>query len=371
MLIYLMEAEEQERKNHKNCAGIASDKADGLVEPEEKSEEEQAKDAEADAVIDKQNFDKAIKQPLQEDLNERDILEEMKCLDAEAKRAGIDKRLSVEFTRDLRSREGEGSLQFRISQEKPILNRRVNGLVHKCEAVLKEISDESVAHSLYNGHFEARPIRMLTDGRTFAKKKKPGELPRWAGGVVIDRSTSMRGVREQEAAYAAYTLYETMTKLEFPVFVIGHQTGISPTAQVTITSIADEHSIRDEGDRILTYKGPGGCNRDGYAIRYAANKLAKIDADVKLLIIASDGLPSDYSDEFEGASDCREAIKLAKALGLIPIVVGIGSQAPQIKNLYIEGVKKKDQPLFLDCSQPELITKSFVKLLTKYICQED
>ena len=48
----------------------------------------------------------------------------------------------------------------------------------------------------------------------------------------------------------------------------------------------------------------GGCNRDGYAIRYVLNKLSKRQEETKLLFLLSDGLPND--DGYGSASLIRD-----------------------------------------------------------------
>ena len=355
------EAENRQRGDSRPSASDANQKGDSGDSGDQSQESDQGSQEQASS--EKQQMENELKHLQSEFSEERAandmILKSLSCPEARP-RESIDRGISLSVNR---ASEGRG---FDIAHRKAMLDPVAKVLTRKCEAVLREITDESVTHGEYNGKFEANPIRMATDKRVFSKKKLPGELPRWAVGIVIDRSGSMSGGRAELAANVSYVIYETMAKLKFPCFVIGH----SFRRGVTIESFADEKSPVDEGCRILNHNGATGGNRDGYAIRYAVKKLDRINADKKLLFVISDGAPSAYDGYDDAYGDCRHAILSAYKADQVPIVAALGSAAENIKVVYTEGVKKKEQPLVLDCSDPNVMSRALIKILKRNICQE-
>ncbi len=72
---------------------------------------------------------------------------------------------------------------------------------------------------------------------------------------------------------------------------------------------------------------PEGNTRLGAAIRHTASLLAKQSVAHRLLLILSDGRPSDSDRYFEeyGAEDSRQSILEARAEGIFPFCVAVGS----------------------------------------------
>lgn len=110
--------------------------------------------------------------------------------------------------------------------------------------------------------------------------------------------------------------------------------------------------------------GIGGGNKDGYSIRVAtADLMARREAK-KVLVVLSDGLPSDYNGGTRaGLNDVREAVREARRKGVIviPIMFGRASDREQMKDnfSYMYGQ-------FISCD-PIDITDEFTKLFTKLI----
>lgn len=110
--------------------------------------------------------------------------------------------------------------------------------------------------------------------------------------------------------------------------------------------------------------GIGGGNKDGYSIRVAAADLLARRESKKVLVVLSDGLPSDYNGGTKaGLNDVREAVREARRKGIIviPIMFGRASDREQMKDnfTYMYGQ-------FISCD-PIDITEEFKKLFTKLI----
>ena len=126
----------------------------------------------------------------------------------------------------------------------------------------------------------------------------------------------------------------------------------------------DERSTGSKCYNSRTGVGIGGGNKDGYSIRVAtADLLARREAK-KVLVVLSDGLPSDYNGGTRaGLNDVREAVREARRKGVIviPIMFGRASDREQMKDnfSYMYGQ-------FISCD-PIDITDEFTKLFTKLI----
>ncbi|HKN85248.1 MAG TPA: nitric oxide reductase activation protein NorD, partial [Nitrospiraceae bacterium] len=77
-------------------------------------------------------------------------------------------------------------------------------------------------------------------------------------------------------------------------------------------------------------------NRDGAAIRHAARKLLDRDAQVRLLVLISDGKPLDdaYVDEY-AVEDTKMALQEARRQGIHPFCITVDRDADEyVKSMY-------------------------------------
>lgn len=177
----------------------------------------------------------------------------------------------------------------------------------------------------------------------FASDLIPQEAPKLLVALVIDESGSMGGAKIKYARQMALVTYLYCKKIGAKILTIGHSTG----------SI-DEQNIRSEGDgsvcifcysdfaredendkyRIMNIQARG-CNRDGYALRYAKQRLAEEAGDQKLLMIVSDGSPNHGS--YRGtvaAEDLREVTKECEKENIALLAAAIDSDKDTIRAIY-------------------------------------
>lgn len=126
----------------------------------------------------------------------------------------------------------------------------------------------------------------------------------------------------------------------------------------------DERSTGSKCYNSMPGVGTGGGNKDGYSIRIATADLMTRRESKKVLVILSDGLPSDYNGGTRaGMNDVREAIREARRKGVIviPIMFGRASDREQMKDnfSYMYGQ-------FISCD-PIDITDEFTKIFTRLI----
>lgn len=131
---------------------------------------------------------------------------------------------------------------------------------------------------------------------------------------------------------------------------------------VDLYSYADFDSV-DRNDRYrLMDMSARYCNRDGAALRFVAERLRKYPAEVKMLIIISDGQP--YDDGYSGSAaeaDLR-GIKLEYSRrGVQIFAAAIGTDRDRIERIYGNG--------YLDISDlnqlPVMLTQLIARNLPK------
>ncbi|MBU5457388.1 relaxase/mobilization nuclease domain-containing protein [Oscillibacter sp. MSJ-31] len=130
------------------------------------------------------------------------------------------------------------------------------------------------------------------DGRLFYNTRLPMDPINLAVGLLIDESGSMGGSdRITKARATAIVVQDFCEKLGIPIEIIGHT---ASCCHVELFSYASFDSV-DRKDRYrLMDMSARSCNRDGAALRFAAEKLYRYPADAKMLILISDGQPNDH-----------------------------------------------------------------------------
>ena len=245
-------------------------------------------------------------------------------------------------------------------KQAPELNRIVTRLEREFKKEIKNRQLGDTLTGLYAGkRFNARDAYRY-DKRVMSRKIAPEDIPDMAVIVLIDLSGSMSGQRLETAKQCAYITYRFCIDLGIKVSVIGHH-ALGDT--VELVSVADENSL-DRKDEIRIFGlAANGCNRDGYALRYCEKKLEKIQADQKLLMIISDGLPNHNGYGLEsGQKDCQQVVREGLKAGIFTIAAAIGD-ADSVKSVYKDGVSEKNSATYLDISDLEKLPKTFVKII--------
>ena len=196
------------------------------------------------------------------------------------------------------------------------------------------------------------------DGSFFIRTRLPADEQRLAVGLLIDESGSMGwGDRITHARKTALVLYDFCVSLGIPVTIYGHSTDCRGVA---LYSYAEFDSV-DEKDRyrLMDMIDRNG-NRDGAALRFVAEHLAKRPEKRKLLILISDGQPADdgyYGTEAE--ADLRGIKKEYARQNIILFAAAIGDDKDAIQRIYQEG--------FLDITRLDDLPKNLTILIKQYL----
>ena len=192
----------------------------------------------------------------------------------------------------------------------------------------------------------------------FARDYNLEPAPKIAIGVRFDESGSMSGARAMAAKATALLIYTFCHMVGVKVAIYGDDT--SGGVNLYCYTDFDTYDIEDDKYRLCNISA-GGCNRDGFAIRYLKERLAEQDADKKLMIIISDGQPAD--DNYYGTAalaDLQAICKECDREGIGYIAAAIGADKEDIKAIYGERH-------FLDISDlntlPEKLTNLIKRLL--------
>lgn len=205
--------------------------------------------------------------------------------------------------------------------EKENVLRISKNLQRKVKKDLFERRKGFVKHNLYSG--KNIDLRAICNGgnKVFMQNKLPNNKPLLAASVLIDQSGSMCGTKIYKATVAAMMLEDFCRNLNIPCSVTGHCTSANT---VNIYDYIDFGERNPNAKERLAAISCGGCNRDGYAIRYVANKLAKRSEETKLLFIVSDGLPnhSNYGTH-ELIADLADMNKKNRNKGIVIVPICI------------------------------------------------
>lgn len=167
----------------------------------------------------------------------------------------------------------------------------------------------------------------------------------------------MNMVIDMDARKTAIVLYDFCMSLGIPITIYGHSTD---SKGVALYSYAEFDSL-DASDRyrLIDMSARNG-NRDGAALRYVAEHLAKRPESQKLLIIISDGQPADcgYSGT-EAEADLRGIKNEYRKRGIVIFAAAIGDDKENIRRIYQDG--------FLDITKLEDLPKNMTQLVKQYL----
>lgn len=162
-----------------------------------------------------------------------------------------------------------------------------------------------------------------------------------AVALLIDLSDSMHGERIHQARLCALCLYEFCTSADIPVLIYGHHIdGKHRRVQdetVFFHSFAEFDADRGDRYRIASME-TGGCNRDGVALCFVGEKLAKRPEKIRILFVISDGFPN--ATRYNGKKAEEDMLRIKESLERKRITVltaAIGSDKEQIQRIYKEG----------------------------------
>ncbi len=221
----------------------------------------------------------------------------------------------------------------RVAPQLLMLSKR---LQHSVSAVLRDKRQGGKQTGLLYGKHLNQHALYRNDGRIFYNSRLPTEPINLSVGLLVDESGSMCGSdRITRARATAIVMQDFCESLGIPLMIVGHTAWSS---RVQLFSYADFDS-RDKNDRYrLMDMQARDCNRDGAALRFVAEKLAKQVSEMKILIIICDGQPNDDGYSGSAAEADLRGIKLEYSRrGVQIFAAAIGDDRPNIERIYGDG----------------------------------
>lgn len=210
---------------------------------------------------------------------------------------------------------------------------------------------------LMGRRLDAHAIARL-DGHVFCKNALPNEAPALSVGLLLDESGSMCSCdRATYARATAIILYDFCRALDIPIMVYGHSTS---SGRVDLYSYAEFDAIdRDDRYRLMDISSRG-SNRDGAALRYVAEQLAKRTEDVKILMLVSDGQPADSGYYGTAAEEDLRGVKQEyQRKGILFVAAAIGADKDNIERIYGDS--------FLDITDLNKLPVKLAGIIKRYI----
>jgi hypothetical protein len=216
----------------------------------------------------------------------------------------------------------------------------VKDLVRKSGFIVEESRPISIGGKYAGNKFNAKAL-VKGNYKYFSKDLRVVPSPTLSVGVLIDESGSMRGGRSEAAKAAAIVLYNYCMEMKVPIAIYGHSTGFvgynMQENHVKLFCYCDFDSPDEKDKYRLMHISAGGANRDGYALRFMKEKLSEQESDKKLLIIISDGQPSDAGYGGTAAMhDLQRICKECERENIAFVAAAIGADKDEIRLIYGE-----------------------------------
>ncbi len=221
----------------------------------------------------------------------------------------------------------------RVAPDLLTLSKRLQRSV---SAVLRDKRQGGKQTGLFCGKRLNQHALYRSDGRVFCNTRLPTEPVNLSVGLLVDESGSMCGSdRITRARATAIVMQDFCESLGIPLMIVGH-TAWSSRVRLFSYSDFDSH---DKNDRYrLMDMSARDCNRDGAALRFLAERLARQVSDIKILIIICDGQPNDDGYSGSAAEADLRGIKLEYSRRGVQIyAAAIGDDRPNIERIYGDG----------------------------------
>lgn len=246
-----------------------------------------------------------------------------------------------------------------------------NGALKMASAIAKEIrrkiKDQQQGgklDGLYNGRYLDRNHLYRMDKKIFCKNDLPEDIPNMAISILVDCSGSMSA--QSKLLYAMQTaliIYEFGQMMNIPVMIYGH----NYSDGMCLYSLAEFNTVDGQDKYRICSLNPGGCNRDGMALRYCADKVANRHEEKKFVFIISDGKPSAYNSYRDAYSDIKNVLMDYSKMKVRFIAFGLGDDQKGIEDIYCQKMSKNCAAKFVSTNCPDQLPKAVVKAIKELI----
>lgn len=187
--------------------------------------------------------------------------------------------------------------------------------------------------NLTKGRLSSKLTTMLTDERPkpFYRKQAPSPELDAVFGLLVDGSASMID-KVEETKEAVILFHDVLRKLRVSHEITAYYEDAFEASKeeqpnfFEVMHTFDETHI-DSGPAIMNFEAHED-NRDGFAIRWMANRLAERSEQHKFLLVFSDGEPSAFGYDRNGIIDTAEAVWEAEKRGISVVHLFLSTEQP-------------------------------------------
>lgn len=211
------------------------------------------------------------------------------------------------------------------------LEKKGASLRRKMEEILRN-KEEPNRRGVRSGSIDGtRLYKLISSETTIFKKRGEKTKPDVCGYLLMDNSGSMGNGPGSTRYYAcnALSVIEEGFKEFMPMKIAAFDSNGSDACTHEIIKDFDEKAVCNFSHNFLKHGRSGRGNKDGYSIRVAAEELLKRPEKEKVLIVASDGLPSCYGYDESGVEDVANAVAEARKNGIKVIGMYMYSHAEE------------------------------------------
>lgn len=204
----------------------------------------------------------------------------------------------------------------------------------------------------------------VRDFNVMVKKNIPIQSD-YVAFLLEDGSGSMNENEKYKASKQAISVMEEGLKGIIPFKIATFNTHRSTTVHNVVKGFHEDERSYNYAFNALVQRRPGGGNKDGMSIRVATKELLKRPERDRILIIFSDGLPSDYiGGQKKGMVDVKNAVKEARKAGIFVVSLLFGNES--FRDLNIENYRYMYEKNIISC-EPQMISNQLTKMLKKVI----
>lgn len=304
-------------------------------------------------------------------------------LDAVSKEDTVEKNKEEQTRQKIAERYGKEHVRtfielFPVVPTRPLppeLERQGRKLENDVERILRIKRTEQ--RNMRVGHVSSRDLYRvgMRDPHVFMRKGQPMKAD-LATFLLLDNSGSMSGRGARMEVNGTPVALDKSTLSRTAAGIIERGLSKFTAMKISLFDVSggkirhstlkkfDERSIGSKCFDSIEPIGTGGGNKDGYSIRVATADLMARREKKKVLLILSDGLPSDYNGGARaGMNDVQDAVREARRKGIIviPIMFGPASDREEMKDSFAYMYRQ-----FISCDPVDIIT-NFEKLFTHLV----
>lgn len=196
-----------------------------------------------------------------------------------------------------------------------------------------ELKQTSKREGLLHGRLSTKLTTLLVDERPkpFYRKSAPSTQLDAVFGLLVDGSASMID-KLDETKQAVLLFHDVLRELQVNHEISSYSedafkatTELQPNTFNLMHTFQDQN--KDSGLSILSFEADED-NRDGFAIRWMADRLARRPEKHKFLLVFSDGEPSAFGYDRNGIIDTAEAVIETEKRGISVLHLFLATESP-------------------------------------------